>query len=77
MLRNENMTLELTADQERSLARGEPIRLADPANGGDLILLRSQEYALIAEFLAEERAKAAIAELAMQDAAEWAAENPY
>ena len=71
------MSIVLTTEQSQSLKRGDPIRVTNPDTGEDVVVLRGTDYEAICEMLEEERARQAIANVAVQTAAHWAQENPH
>jgi hypothetical protein len=69
--------IELT-DQEREAVRsGEAIRVAAPAIGEDVVLLRATEYEKMRELLDDQRDQRAVLNYSMRQAAKAAQENPY
>ena len=67
----------LTADQIESLQRGDPVRIASPDVGEDLVVLRASTFEELRELLEERPEKRAWAELARKARDAWARENPY
>jgi hypothetical protein len=71
------MNIELTAEQQQAVQKGEVVRLTVPELSSDLVLLRAEQYEILREFLDDEREKAAWAQLARKAANRWAEENPF
>ena len=67
----------LTAEQIESIKRGEPVRLAAPEIGEDVVVIRESEYRELRESLEGEKERAAWARLGEEAAAQWTRENPY
>lgn len=71
------MSIVLTKEQTELLHRGEVVRVKNPDNGEDVVVLRGSEYDAIREILEDERSRQALADIALQTAAQWAKENPF
>ena len=69
--------IELTEAQRKAVMKGEPVRVSAPEIGGELVLLSAATYEECREIVEDERARAAIAKVALGTAVQWAQENPY
>ena len=69
--------IELTDEQRQAVKNGEAIRVPAPELGGDVVLLRAEEYEIIRELLEDQRAQQAVLRYSMKQAAKAATENPY
>ena len=56
---------------------GEVVRLHTPDIGGDVVLLRAEEFETLQELLEDERQQKAFREAGLRSAIRWMKENPY
>lgn len=66
----------LTADQVESLKRGEPLRLAAPELGEDIVVLRASDFEDLRERREDQQEKRVRAEQARKARDSWVRENP-
>ena len=71
------MSIELTEDQRQAVMNGEAVRLPAPEIGGEVVLLRAEEYESIRELLEDERQQKAFRAAGLRSATRWLKENPY
>jgi PHD/YefM family antitoxin component YafN of YafNO toxin-antitoxin module len=71
------MSIDLTEEQRQAVMNGEPVRLPVPEVGGDIVLLRAEEYESIEELLEDERQQKAFREAGLRSAMRWMKDNPY
>jgi hypothetical protein len=69
--------IELTEEQRQAILKGEPVRLSAPELGGDVVLLRGEQYESIRELLEDERQQQAFRQAGLRSALRWLKENPY
>jgi hypothetical protein len=69
--------IELTEQQWQAVKNGEVVRVAAADIGGDVVLLRADQYENIREILEDRREQQAVQRYAMKQAAKVAQENPY
>lgn len=71
------MSIELTEEQRQAVRQGEAVRLPAPEIGGDVVLLRAEEYESIRELLEDEKQQKAFREAGLRSAVRWMKDNPY
>lgn len=71
------MSIELTEEQRQAVLNGEAVRLPAPEIGGDVVLLRAEEYESIRELLEDEKQQKAFREAGLRSAVRWMKDNPY
>jgi len=71
------MSIELTEEQRQAVINGEAVRIAAPEVGGDVVLLRAEQFESIRELLEDERQQKAFREAGLRSALRWMKENPY
>jgi hypothetical protein len=69
--------IELTQDQCRTLREGEPVRLAAPEIGEEIVVLRATAYDALRADAADKREQDAILSYSKRQAAQAGRENPY
>ena len=70
------MSIELTEEQRQAVRQGEVIRLPAPEIGGDVVLLRAEEYESIRELLEDEKQQRAFREAGLRSTVCWLTDNP-
>jgi hypothetical protein len=73
----ETIMIELTEQQRQAVKNGEPVRIAVPEIGEDLVLLTAKQYESLREIVQDQREQKAILTYSMKQAAKLARENPY
>ncbi|MBL8797499.1 MAG: hypothetical protein JNM56_26600 [Planctomycetia bacterium] len=71
------MSIELTEAQRQAVRQGEAVRLSAPEVGGEVVLLRAEEYDSIRELLDDEKQQRAFREAGVRSAVRWLKDNPY
>ena len=71
------MSIELTEEQRQAVMKGEPVRLTAPEIGGEVVLLRAEEFESIRELLEDERQQKAFREAGLRSAMCWMEDNSY
>jgi len=71
------MTIELTDQQRQAVSRGEAVCVAAPEVGGNVVLLRAEDFESIRELLEDERQQKAFRAAGLRSASRWMKENPY
>jgi PHD/YefM family antitoxin component YafN of YafNO toxin-antitoxin module len=71
------MTIELTDEQRQAVRNGEPVRLAAPELGGDIVLLSAKQFERLQELLEDERQQRAFRQAGLRSAVRWLKDNPY
>jgi hypothetical protein len=69
--------IELSEQQRQAVKKGEPVRVAAPEIGEDVVLLTATQYDNMRELLEEKREQEAVLRYSMKKAAKVAKENPY
>jgi hypothetical protein len=68
MITKELAMIELTLEQKQALLQGQPVRIAIPEIGKEVVLLQGEAYEAICEILEEERERQLIAKVAVHNA---------
>jgi hypothetical protein len=71
------MSIELTEEQRQAVRNGEAVRIAVPEVGGDVVLLRAEQYEGLLELLEDERQQNAFRQAGLRSALRWMKDNPY
>jgi hypothetical protein len=71
------MTIELTEEQRQAMMKGEPVRLPVPEVGGDVVLVRAEEYDSIRELLEDQALQRGFRQAGLRSALRWMKDNPY
>ena len=71
------MVIHLNDEQRRAVAEGNPVRVAAPECGNDVVLIRADEFERVQEILQDELEQAAFRDFARRQAIRLAADNPY
>jgi hypothetical protein len=69
MRHKETTMIELTEQQRTAVMKGEPVQLAAPELGINVMVLRADAYEEIREILAEEHTRSVVAKVAARNAA--------
>jgi hypothetical protein len=67
--------IDLTEEQRQAVLSGQPVRVPVPELGGEVVLLRSEEYDSIRELLEDERLKKAFRAAGLLSAERWLKDN--
>ena len=71
------MNIDLTKEQQLAVQNGETVRISVPEMGGDVVLLRADQYEAIREVLEDNRQQKGFREAGLKSALPWLKENPY
>ena len=71
------MGIELYEEQRLMVLEGKPITISAPEMGGDIVLLRAEEFAALQEILEDDQHHNAFRQAGLRSAARWMKENPY
>jgi hypothetical protein len=71
------LSIVLTEEQRQAILNGEPVRIAAPELGEDVVLLRGELFEAVRDILQDEREQAAFRAFARKQAARLAQVNPY
>jgi hypothetical protein len=71
------MHIELTKEQQQALRECKAVLLNIAELGGDLVLLRAEQYENLRHRVEDDEEKAAWAKLARKTVNRWAEENPF
>lgn len=70
------MSIDLSEDQRRAVARGEPVHLRDPEIGVEIVLIRAEDYQRLVDEAAEIDVRRAWLRQATETRRRWVRENP-
>jgi hypothetical protein len=74
------MTIQLTDAQREAVKNGEAVHIPAPEAGGDVVLLRAEQYQRLRELLEDDqdrKTREAWLQASHEGAVSWMKENPY
>lgn len=71
------MSIDLTEEQRHAVMTGQAVRFSMPEVGGDVVLLRADQYEEIQEIREDQQQQKAFRQAGLRSALRWMKDNPY